>query len=204
MIRHHPTDETLAFYAGGTLSEALGLVVATHLAGCVACRRIKSELEAVGGEAMDDMPPTPMDDDALALVLARTERPFAPALRPVLSPHLPPPLDACDFDPWRRIGLGLRWRGLKNNRRGLAGLLEGLPGKVLPLHAHSGLELTCVLSGTFTDGAAQYGAGDLAEVEAGHEHRPTIGGDSPCLCVVATEGVQLRGLLGVAQRLVTR
>ena len=201
MIHHHPTETTLASYAGGALPEPLGLVVATHLHGCPACRGLKSLVEAVGGIELDDLPPTALDDDALALVFARAERPFAPPARVVRTAGLPPPLDVCAFGPWRRIGIGLRWRPLLGGGTMLAGLLEGIPGKALPGHAHHGLELTCVLAGSFTDAGARYAVGDLAEIEGDHRHRPIIDGDGPCLCFVATEGVRFSGLLGVAQRL---
>lgn len=202
-MQHHPTEATLVSYAGGALPEAMGLVVATHLFGCPACRHVKAMAEAVAGSFLDNFPPTAMDDDALALVLARTEGRVAPAVPIPRSPGLPPPLDVCTFGPWRRIGLGLRWRPLATGGSILAGLLEGMPGKVLPTHTHTGMELTCVIVGSFTDHDGHYRAGDLAEVEGTHEHRPTIDGDGPCLCFIATEGVRFRGLLGFAQRWLT-
>lgn len=204
MIQHHPTDTTLAAYAGGALPEPLGLVVAMHLVGCPACRGVKAMGEAMGGSVLDNLPPTAMDDDALALVLARTERPVAPlAPVPRLESGLPPPLNACTFGPWRRIGFGLRWRPLATGGTILAGLLEGVPGKVLPTHSHTGLELTCIIHGSLIDGSNRYAAGDLAEVEGDHKHQPTIDGVVPCLCFIATEGVRFGGILGFAQRLLT-
>ena len=210
MIRHHPSDATLTAYAGGTMPEALGLVVAAHLYGCAACRETRAMAEAVGGAVMDALPPTPMTDDALALVLARAERPASPPPpRPLPRGEgggslLPPPLNAYSFGPWRRIGPGLRLRRLIAGERGIAGLLEAMPGKVLPLHSHTGLELTCVLHGSFIDGADRYAAGDLAEVDEGQPHRPEVHGSEPCLCIIATEGIRLHGMLGVAQRLLGR
>jgi putative transcriptional regulator len=236
MIRHHPSDATLTVYAGGTMPEALGLVVAAHLYGCAVCRQTRAMAEAVGGAVMDALPPTPMTDDALALVLARAERPW-PATKgtdrptssspdlfrgpqtaqfrdfvprgvagssPAMTESLPPPLSAYSFGLWRRIGPGLRLRRLIAGERGIAGLLEAMPGKVLPLHSHTGLELTCVLHGSFIDGADRYAAGDLAEVDEGQPHRPEVHGSEPCLCIIATEGIRLHGMLGVAQRLLGR
>lgn len=202
-MRHHPTEATLASYAGGALPEALGLVVATHVFGCPQCRRLQALSEAVGGSVLDDLPPTAMGEDALALVLARTERPVVPTPPVRRTPGLPPPLDACTFGPWRRLGFGLRWRPLTTSGTVLAGLLEGMPGKVLPTHSHTGMELSCIISGSFVDGADRYTAGDVAEVEGEVQHRPTIDGTGPCLCIIATEGTRFRGLLGFAQRLLT-
>jgi len=197
---HHPTETTLAAYAGGALPEALGLVVATHLHGCAQCRRLKSLVEAVGGTELDTLPPTALADDALARVLARIERPVVRMPPIARSPGLPPPLDACAFGPWRRVGIGLRWRPLTGARTLLAGLLEAVPGKALPTHGHNGLELTCVLEGSFVDAGQRFATGDLAEVEGDHRHNPVIDGDRPCLCFVATEGVRFDGWLGMAQR----
>ena len=203
MIRHHPTETTLASYAGGALPERMGLVVATHLSGCPACRRLTAMAKAVCGTLLEDMPPAAIDDDALALVLARAERPVAPPVPSRLEEGLPPPLNACAFGPWRRLGLGLRWRALTSSGRVRAGLLEGAPGKALPRHSHAGLELTCVIAGSFRDGDERYVAGDLAEIEGAHRHQPIIDGISPCLCVIATDGIKFGGLLGFAQRLLT-
>jgi len=202
-MRHHPSEATLAAYAGGALPEAMGIVVATHLFGCPACRNFAAMSEAVGGALLDDLPPSAMDDHALALVLARAERPVAPAVPPHLDNGLPPPLNACTFGPWRRLGLGLRWRALASSGRIRAGLLEGAPGKTLPHHTHAGLELTCVIAGSFRDGDERYCAGDLAEIEGDHRHQPVIDGNVPCLCIIAADGVQFSGLLGFAQRLLT-
>ncbi len=202
-MSHHPTETTLAAYAGGALPEAMGLVVATHIFGCPACRRVTALAETVGGTLLDDLPPAAMNDDALALVLARTERPVPPVIRPRLEEGLPSPLNACNFGPWRRLGRGLRWRALTDSGRIQAGLLEGAPGKALPRHSHAGLELTCVIAGSFRDGEQRYAAGDLAEVEGDHRHQPIIDGNVPCLCIVATDGVRFGGILGFAQRLLT-
>ena len=202
-MRHHPTETTLAAYAGGALPEPMGLVVATHLFGCPACRRLTAMAEAVGGTLLEDLPPAAIDDDALALVLARTARPVAPAKPSRLQGGLPPPLNACSFGPWRRLGLGLRWRALNSGSHVQAGLLEGAPGKSLPRHSHAGMELTCVIAGSFRDGHERYVAGDLVEIEGEHRHQPIIDASGPCLCIIATEGVKFSGLLGFAQRLLT-
>lgn len=201
MIQHHPSSVVLASYAAGSLPEPLGLVVATHLYGCAACQRLKTSVEAVGGSELEALPPTAMADDALAAVFARLERPAAPLVPFERTPGLPPPLDRCRFDPWRRIGIGLRWRPLLGSGTMVAGLLEGMPGRALPTHAHRGLELTCVIAGSFVDAGTRFAPGDLAEIDGDHAHRPTIDGDTPCLCVFATESVRLSGWLGVAQRL---
>lgn len=201
-MRHHPSEATLVAYAGGALPHAMGLAVAAHLVGCPACRDVKATAEQLGGSALEDLPVTAMSDDALALVLARAERPAPPPVVLPRDPELPAPLDVCKFGTWRRIGFGLRWRPLLGETGMLAGLLEGMPGKALPVHTHAGLELTYILKGSFVDGMERYAAGDVAEMEGDHRHQPRIDGDIPCVCFIATDGFRLRGLFGVAQRLI--
>ena len=69
---------------------------------------------------------------------------------------------------------------------------------------YDGLELACVLRGSFVDASGRYGAGDIAEPEGDHDIPPRVDSDDPCVCVIATEGVRMRGLLGSIQRLLGR
>jgi putative transcriptional regulator len=204
MIRHHPSDATVTAYAAGSLPEGLALVVATHLTACPACRRLGSTAESIGGVMLEDLPPAAMAADALDRVLARSEVPVPPAPPRPTEPGLPPPLDRCTFGAWWRLGGGIRWRPLQVGGGAWAGLLQLQPGRALPLHGHAGRELACVLSGAFIDGDGHYAAGDLAEPDTGADHQPRVDGSEPCLCVIAAEGVRLRGLLGLAQRLIGR
>ena len=69
-IQHHPSDETLAAFAAGTLDEARALVVATHVALCPHCRGAVQMMEAVGGALIKTIAPAAMSDGALADALA--------------------------------------------------------------------------------------------------------------------------------------
>ncbi|WP_428485464.1 ChrR family anti-sigma-E factor [Rhodopila sp.] len=206
MITHHPSDTTLLSYATGTLPEALAIVLATHLTYCPACRQALADLEAVGGALLQEIQPialSPELADAAALdrLLAREPKP-AP-VPPVVNPELRAPLDRVPLgERWWPIGIGVRWRPLRVTGAAWGGLILAQPGRSLPRHGHDGLELTCLLSGSFADGGQAYIAGDLAEPEVDHDHPPIVIGTDPCLCVIATEGMRLRGFLGLAQRLV--
>ncbi len=202
LINHHPSDATLTSYAAGTLPEALGLVTATHLSFCPACRDVVALAEAVGGSMLDDLAPVAMADDALALVLARGDRPELPVVTPVRDPRLPGPLKYCDFGRTWLVGPGLRWRPLRTGGRAWGGLLVAQPGRRFPRHAHTGLELTCVLRGSFVDANGHYGAGDLAEPEGDHDDPPRIDSDEACVCVIASEGFRLGGAFGLLQRMI--
>lgn len=200
MILHHPSESTLVAYAAGTLPEALAAVAATHLGQCSVCQRDMAALEAAGGALLEELAPVPMAGDALSRILARANEP-ADAPQPVLNAELPPPLDRVRLGRWWTIGLGTRYRPLRVAGAAWGGLILVQPGRALPRHGHVGLELTCVLAGSFTDDAGEYRPGDVCEPNVDHDQPQLVIGTEPCLCVIASEGMRLRGLLGLAQRL---
>jgi len=202
MISHHPSETTLLSYAAGALPEGLGIVVATHLARCSACSGVLAECEAIGGALLDTITPVEVSLDPVLLDRRPDADPAPHAPPPVLNPELPAPLNRMPLGRWWRIAPGLRWRPLKVKGAAWAGLLLAQPGQRLPRHGHAGLELTCLLTGTFADGGQTYAPGDLAEPEGDHDNPPVVIGADPCLCVIASEGMRLRGVLGLAQRLV--
>lgn len=201
MISHHLSDTTIAAYAAGTLPEALAIVAATHVARCPVCQRSLDMLEATGGALLDELAPVPLAVDALDRLLARANEP-PPARPPVLHPELPAPLNRMSLGRWWPIGLGARYRPLRITGAAWGGLVLAQPGRSLPRHGHKGIELTCILSGSFADGSGEYLPGDLVEPLTDHDQPPLVIGSEPCLCVIASEGMRLRGLLGLAQRLI--
>ena len=201
MISHHPTEQTLLAYAAGTLSEALAMVIATHLGHCEVCQRSLSTLETMGGALLDEIAPMALNTDALDLLLTRVDDPL-PTVPPVLNPDLPAPLDRVALGRWWPIGLGVRYRPLQVAGAAWGGLILAQPGRGLPKHGHAGLELTCILSGSFADGSGEFHPGDLSEPLTDHDQPPHVIGTEPCLCIIASEGMRLRGLLGLGQRLI--
>ncbi|MFK8252372.1 ChrR family anti-sigma-E factor [Ancylobacter terrae] len=206
--RHHPSDETLLRYAAGTLQTGPALVVASHIWGCPDCQKLVRRFEAVGGALLDELPPTPLDADALARAMASIESADEPALPPEHgSPlpaglegiHLPAPLSACTFDSWRWLGPGMRASRVKlpGNRDSGVMMLRVGPGRALPDHGHTGTEWTQILHGSFSDAFGRYGPGDLAEVDEDVEHQPIVDAGGECFCLAAIDGkMRLRGLLG--------
>ena len=73
-IAHHPSEDLLTAHATGALSGAYRAAVATHLWACAQCRRQVAELEHAGGEALAEVPPTNLGNDALNQVLERLPR----------------------------------------------------------------------------------------------------------------------------------
>ncbi len=200
MISHHPSESTLAAYATGTLPRALALVTATHLGQCPVCRRSLATLEATGGALLDELAPVPLSGDALDRLLARADEP-APVPPPILHPDLPAPLNRVSLGRWWPIGSGIRYRPRLTSGTAWGGMVLARPGRSLPRHGHAGLELTCILSGSFADASGEYTAGDLSEPLTDHDQPPFVIGTEPCLCIIASEGMKLRGLLGLAQRM---
>jgi putative transcriptional regulator len=185
MICHHPRETTLSAYAAGTLPEALALVVATHIVRCPPCQASLAMLEAMGGALLDELDPVPLAGGALDRLLSRVDEP-RPAARPILNPDLPAPLNRVSFSRWRPVGFGSRYRPLRTTGPVWGGLLLAQPGRSLPRHGHTGLELTCILSGRYVDGSGEFAEGDLSEPVTDHDQAPQVIGSEPCLCIIAS------------------
>jgi len=201
VITHHPSDDSLARLAAGTIGAGARLVVATHVFGCPQCRRGLRSFEAVGGAMLEAAPPVSQSPDAFARVLKRLDAadpPSEPAAR-VLHPELPPPLNAYDIGPWRFVHPGFRWRRLTlpESPDAKVIMLKIAAGLRVPRHGHSGTEYTQVLKGSFADALGQYRAGDCVEVDEGVDHQPVVDMGGECVCLASVEGrVRLSGWIG--------
>jgi putative transcriptional regulator len=200
-IRHHPSAETLAAHAAGSLDLSRHVVVAAHLERCATCRKLAGDFEAVGGTMLEALPLADMADDALTRALARIDG-IAPdrrlSLRPP-QPGLPACLGRYPLGEWRRLGRGLEVRPILLSQPQTAKLflLKGQAGIKLPQHSHGGDEFTAVLSGAFSDQRGYFGPGDFDQTDEGVEHRPVVTPDGECICLVALEGrLKLSGILG--------
>ena len=74
MIAHHPDDTLLMAYASGTADEATGLIIATHLHYCSACRIKSAQLETIGGSLLEEIAPQAMAAGALEATLAKLDQ----------------------------------------------------------------------------------------------------------------------------------
>jgi putative transcriptional regulator len=207
---HHPEADQLANYAGGAMSEAPALVIATHLALCPACRRQVADFEALGGELLQELPEEHLDADSLARTLARLERapgePVLPKAAEIASaagsPLLPQPLRDymsqawAERGAWRSVMPGLRTLKLKASGAKVW-MMELGPGRPIPHHGHRGQEMVLVLSGGYHDGETAYGPGDVQMSGPDIIHQPVADEDGPCLCLVMVEdGIRPTSLLG--------
>lgn len=192
-IRHHVSDPLLMAYAAGTLPEAFGLVVATHVSMCDDCRARLASFEAVGGSVIERCGSVAMDEGSLDAVMARLSG--APAPRPAPRRRagvLPTPLaDMVGGDleavKWRPLGMGVRQAILPTGREASARLLHIPAGQAVPDHGHRGTELTLVLRGAFRDATDRFGPGDLEIANEDLEHTPVAEAGEDCICLAATD-----------------
>lgn len=212
-IQHHPDEATLMSYAAGALSEALSVVVASHLELCPHCRGRVKELEALGAAMLDDVAPAEMSDTSLAAFwqkldtlddkllridsegTAETMAGTAHGLSGPLAALLGRPLTEV---PWKRLAPGIRYHRLPltDPSRGDLRLLKIAPGRKMPEHGHGGSEMTLVLSGSYHDRFGRFGPGDVADLDAEVEHQPIIDAEHHCICLVASERpARFKGLL---------
>jgi putative transcriptional regulator len=196
----HSVDDLILRHAAGALDAAFALLVETHLDMSPAARRLSAQFESLGGALLDEIAPADVDPDALnrALQSLDAQTPAAPvratrAAKRLKLPkgfELPAPLADADIGPWRWIAPGVRSARVALPKPSLsrAFLLEIAPGVRVPRHGHEGDEATCVLRGGFRDGAAHFGAGDVAHVDEATEHDILVDPAVPCLCLIAMEG----------------
>lgn len=184
---HHPSPETLASYAAGTMRAGFEVVVAAHMDACIQCRNELARLERLGGHLISGIDPAALKENALAQTLARLEE----------APSPPPPsteergLDRLLTDAKRRWVAPGVWTAKVDTPHDKADrvfMLRVAPGATTARHSHSGVEFTQVMTGALEDGDVIYRAGDFVELDADHTHHPKVHGDEPCICLFATEG----------------
>ena len=205
-IEHHPTDSMLAAFAAGTLDHGQHVVIATHLLSCSQCRTFMRSIEKVGGEVLTGLSPASMSNDALAKVEARLNEPIRPAAADTAPtvpetevPGLPKFLRRYRFGNWKWIAPSVHLRPiiLPYASETRVFLLKSGPGTKMLEHTHTGIEMTCVLSGAFSQDGAHYGPGDFDLGDETIDHLPVVESGQDCVCLVAMQGeLRLNGLIG--------
>jgi putative transcriptional regulator len=206
-IEHHPTDPMLAAFAAGTLDHGQHIAVATHLVACSQCRAFTRSIEQVGGAVLAGLPPAAMSDNALANVEAQLNKPVrlasmadtAPTVAENEVPGLPNFLRRYRFGSWKRIAPSVHLRPIvlpyASGTRVF--LLKSGPGTKMLEHTHTGIEMTCVLSGAFSQDGGHYRPGDFDLGDETVDHQPVVDPGQDCICLVAMQGeLRLNGLIG--------
>jgi putative transcriptional regulator len=201
-IRHHLNDALLMGYAAGHLSEAFGLVVATHVTMCDDCRARLESYEALGGAVIEAEDETAVSTDALARMMARLEVPVVSASpKAPRKTSLPSPVAAyvggdLDAVKWRALGGGVRQAILPTGPKATVRLLHIPAGQAVPDHGHRGMELTLVLRGAFRDATDRFGPGDLEIAGEDLAHKPVAEAGEDCICLAATDApLRFAGLM---------
>ncbi|HWF01276.1 MAG TPA: ChrR family anti-sigma-E factor [Caulobacteraceae bacterium] len=195
-LAHHPSEARLFDYAAGSLDSAAQMVLGAHVHACADCATAVAAAEAVGGVLLEDLAPTPMAADAIALALARIERPPSPGpARAGARPERPqdwigvPAQVVAALRKRRRIAPGVWVAPVARGGGGVRSYLLGIPAGVsLPHHTHRSWEMTVVLKGAFRDGGETYSAGDFCETDSTVRHHPRVTQDGDCVCLAATQG----------------
>jgi len=195
-IRHHPEDEFLLAHASGAGSEAVSLLVGTHLALCPECRGRVGAMEQIGGALLADVAPAEMSSSALSSAMARLDD--VPEESSAQASDLSPPLIApeplrsyihgdIDRVRWIPVGPGVSYRPLLTRDRERVQLIRTAPGTGVGTHTHRGEELTLVLTGGFTDVTGSYRRGDLQTTTPEIVHRPVTDADGYCVTLAMTD-----------------
>jgi putative transcriptional regulator len=132
---------------------------------------------------------------------ASPARPVAPSLPEgdIEIPGLPKFVRRYRFGRWNWVAPFVHVRPIELPEPGQTRvfLLKSGPGTRLLQHSHTGVEMTCVLTGGFSQEQGHYGPGDFDLGDESVDHHPVVDADGDCICLVAMQGeLRLAGLLG--------
>lgn len=198
-ISHHIPDAMLCAYAAGNLPSPFASVVASHVSLCLTCRATFEAHQCAGGAMLDLAHGVALSDTLKTDILSQLDAPFMP--KPVFqrSRVFPGPVVQAlkGREPrWKSLGMGIQQDILMEGKEGSLRLLSIPPGQAVPDHSHSGLELTLVLQGSFSDETGHFGVGDVEVADEALEHTPTAQGGQACICLAATDApLRFRSLL---------
>ncbi|MTI14726.1 ChrR family anti-sigma-E factor [Sansalvadorimonas verongulae] len=193
---HHPDASSLMSYAAGSLPDALATVVACHVAVCEQCQQAVAEAEQLGHFLMEQQQQTELSaharNDIISMLDAveqsEPEQPASPVhdegdIPLPLRPYLGDKLDSLH---WKTMAPGIR-QFIIPTTKGRLRLLKIAPGTSMPIHGHSGSELTMVLRGSYGDEVGRFQAGDVADLDPEIYHQPATDTHEDCICLIATD-----------------
>lgn len=189
-INHHTPDALLAAYASGSLAQPFAVVVAAHVSMCLECRAALLAHQTVGGAVMEVGAQSAVSDGLKASILDQLDDEPAPEVTYARSSIFPSPvMAALKGKPprWKSLGMGVRQSILSADDTGSVRLLYIPGGRAMPDHSHSGMELTLVLQGSFSDETGRFGVGDMEVAFDDLEHTPTADIGPACICLAAAE-----------------
>jgi putative transcriptional regulator len=201
-IKHHPSEGLLSDFASGRLDDGMALAVATHNEHCPVCRRMVRALEHAAGDALEATVPVPLSPNARDRIAQMLDLPSSSKTAPqprASEPWLPAAAQRYGRSGWKWVAPGVSMQPilLPKVSKTRAFLLKSAKGTSMLQHTHSGIEMTCVLTGSFSHDGGLFEPGDFDFGDYSVEHQPVVGSDEDCVCLVAMTGdLQLKGLLG--------
>ncbi len=210
----------------GTLDPALSLVVEAHAGMCSHCQAELHAYDAIGGALVDQGDIAGVDADLFSTILKCIEADDRADASTISTSAGIADAGVSEFDRlpprlrrmaqasmagrgWNRVAKGLQTLDLAGPSRGDGPsseiqLLKLEPGAAVPRHTHCGTECTLVLTGAFRDEFERYSVGDFAFGNPDLTHQPIAEDHEICYALsVTTAPVQLTGVLGVLQRIVS-
>ena len=194
-VHHHPDSSSLISYAAGSLPDSQALVVASHLISCKQCQKTVADAEQLGCVLLNEQSVKPMAesarDDILSLLDSVEPEIPEPAFRGNPEAEIPLPLQPMlgkHFDDlhWKTMAPGMK-QFMMSCGEGTLRLLKISPGVCMPVHGHTGSELTIVLKGSYSDELGRFRAGDVADLDPEIQHQPVVDGSEECICLIATD-----------------
>lgn len=208
MINYHPSIEILTDYAAGSLPLAHSLCVSTHLEHCNECQQQIRKLETLGAHLFDQGHTEPRQLSNLkdSFFKRLTEEP-EDLLESSQANKKPVNEDVMQWDDykipnslrqfitkgynelnWMRLSPSFKIATLYNEEGGAQVALTRIKaGAHMPVHTHTGDEITLVLQGAFSDESGVYRKGDFINRDASHKHQPIVTKDAECICLTVLD-----------------
>ncbi len=191
-------------FAAGQLTNALGIMVACHLAHCSKCTQQIRVYDQLGGDLLSDVNEESVEPDTLATLMQRLDEPEEPPLvRQCTDLRIPRPLQRFvpgyyDQIPWSGMVPGVREYVLPfSDDAFTAKFYKISAGKELPEHTHQGNEFTLVMEGSFADKSGSYGEGDFILADTQTVHQPTAAMERDCICFAVMDApLKMTGFFG--------
>ena len=202
MITHHVVEEMLISYSSGKLDNTNSLLIATHSALCLKCRKKIEAYEEIGGQILLDQQNIEVSPQSLENVLNKLdddkenlpnkEITLNDCFKKIPSPlrkYLPKANNIL-YENWKNF-FGFKYYKIAISSSGKdmkALMLSMTPNQKIPEHKHSGIEQILVLEGGFSDEKGSYGPGDVSTQNENDRAHIPIADDTGCICLLVYEG----------------
>lgn len=224
MIQHHPTDNLLVEFAAGTLDTAQAVAVNAHMHFCTKCQQNIHKMEQTGGAMLNSLEPQAVSEESFDrligaiddLSIDATDTNQVPVDIETSStlircneadriageygqlPNVVAKMMSNQTLKWRYVNSSLKTSHLVVGQNIHQVSLQKISaGGVAPEHDHSGIEMTVVLKGSFSDKEGIYQEGDFILKQPGDVHQPISARNEDCLCLsVESAPVKLTGFFG--------